>query len=125
MKCVQASTNALYGCTDPIPAESRWTHTLPNFKRTILRKLLYSLGIDCWPRNMEETLQTIEVDGEAMDNHVQIINSVRMRKTRDYFSDDESCAPLSVFTNFLEVADGELLYPPQGGRPQRLPQSEV
>ena len=37
--------NGLYGRLEDIPAESRWTHTLPNMKATLMRHSLDGIGL--------------------------------------------------------------------------------
>ena len=48
-KTIVAAHNALFGGPDPIPAESTWTHILPNFKKTLLRRAVHRIGINAWP----------------------------------------------------------------------------
>ncbi len=40
--------NALHGRSMARPTESRWTNTLPNFQMSLLRRVVYRVGLDCF-----------------------------------------------------------------------------
>ena len=96
---------------DPIPAESTWTYALANFKRTILRECLYSLGTAPLPTvDAETAARQITVDGELIDNYRAIVEAKRIVRVRDYLADKENFSELAVLTVVFDRFDVQLLY---------------
>ncbi|CAK0877526.1 unnamed protein product [Prorocentrum cordatum] len=116
-KTTVAAVHALYGSADPRPAEIRWTHSLPSFKRTLVRRILRRVGLDCFVDTTKEGEldglggQQFGVDQEGTDAFFKHIIRVRTKKVRDYYADDRNMYKLVVFTAVLEASDGNLLYP--------------
>ncbi|CAK0833634.1 unnamed protein product [Prorocentrum cordatum] len=116
-KTTVAAVHALCGSADPRPAESRWIHLLPSFKRTLVRRILHRVGLDCFVDTIKEGEldglggQQFGVDQEGTDAFFKHIIRVRTKKVRDYYADDRNMYKLVVFTAVLEASDGNLLYP--------------
>ena len=106
--------HACFGRADPLACESRWTHTLPNFKMTILRKIIYNIGVDAVELiEAPSTDKTFNIDGETIsfnDFHQQI-QGVRVKRTKDYVTDEATFPQLCVLTVLLDSFDSKLLYP--------------
>lgn len=113
-KTTVACVNAFFAGGDPIPAESRWTNTLANFKRTLIRRLVHRAGLMCFRCDDATIVQQIDVDGVAMENFMDTVNRTRRKKTSDYYSNDGNMHCLAVLTILAEVADSTLLYPMLG-----------
>lgn len=121
-ECVEKTTtavvNALFGQADPIPAESRWTSMLANFKQTILRKLVHSAGIACFDLtadvggSAEEGM--VQVDGEAGESFFQFIKQTRIGRVAEYYRDGRTFNELVVISIAMGIYDGRLLYPMLG-----------
>lgn len=99
-KTLVAVVNALFGKADPVPAESRWTHTLANFKKTLLRKVVHNVGLACFSG-----------DGSQEPTIHQIVHRARIAKTMSYYGDEGQMHELIVLTVLLQVVDSTLLYP--------------
>eukprot|EP00959_Pyramimonas_sp_CCMP1952_P158356 3311752-Pyramimonas_sp.AAC.1 len=93
-KMTVATVHALYGSSDPRPAESRWTHLLPSFKRTLVRRLLHRVGIDCFLGTLPagegdgDGDTHIGVDQEGSDAYFKHVIRVRTKKVTEYYEDD-------------------------------------
>lgn len=71
-KAVVATMNALLGQADPIPAESRWTYLLRNMKKTLLRRALFRVGLDCFDVPVPEgPAVPADVDEQAADGFMK------------------------------------------------------
>eukprot|EP00959_Pyramimonas_sp_CCMP1952_P290504 6076038-Pyramimonas_sp.AAC.1 len=107
----------MYGSSDPRPSESRWTHTVPSFKRTLIRRLLHRVGLDCFvdtiPKKDLEDVdgQHVGIEQEGSDDYLKHVIRIRTKKVRDYYADDSNMYQLVVYVAILEVTDGNLLYP--------------
>lgn len=118
-KTVRAVINFFQGEAEPIPAEARWTHTLSNFKKTLMRKAIYSMGVKCFPggaSGWEDGLvaQIQDVDGQAMEDYADNLNKTRLSKTLAYFNDTSTFPELAILTLVLDTVDTHLLYPMLG-----------
>ena len=117
-KVTTAMTEALWGHSDPVPAESRWTHTLANFKMTLVRRLFHRVGLDSFIHDFraddddeDDAKHAAHEDREAGENFFQVMNRVRAKKIKEYFEADENMWQLGVYVAILEVSDSALLYP--------------
>ena len=110
-KTLIAVVNGLLGRADPLPCESRWTHTLSVFKRTLLRRLTYAIGITCFSIDSKEPVQDIKVDGEAMQSFASVVKTTRIKKTLQYYAKGEHFFQLAVLTAIVESFDSNLLCP--------------
>lgn len=121
-ECVEKSVvvvvNALFGQSDPIPAESRWTSVLANFKQTLLRKLVYSVGVDCFDLVSASEAAAgddrVEVDAEAVEATFQHLKHTRISKAAAYYNDPNTFFELGLFAALLDIYDSLLLYPMLG-----------
>jgi hypothetical protein len=109
-KTFVALTNVLMRI-DPVPAESRWTNTLTNFRKTIMRRICYRAGTSCFRFDTVEGAEQIAVDGEALDNYMEVVRKTRIRRTQEYFKNDKNIWELVVLTCLLDAMDTNLLYP--------------
>lgn len=111
-KLVVALSHALFGEADPVPAESRWTHLLSNFKKTLLRKLVFGFGIKAFP-NVTTPEDTKPAEGikAALDEYFKKLQGQRVANTADYYQNDMNMFQLAVYTMALECCDSLLLYP--------------
>lgn len=119
-KMVFAVSTALFGETDPLPAESRWTNLLMNMQKTVLRKCAANLGLEAFGflgSSATGCPQTIEVDDAATESYYELVNKSRMQKAQEYFSDPRTIHELIVYSSILDVADSNLLYPLPPRRP--------
>lgn len=107
-----ACVNAFFACGDPVPAESRWTHLLPNMKRSLLRRLVHRAGLDCFSGDaVAEELVVAEVDGEATGEYIAKVNATRRSRTAQYYLDEKNMHELAVLTALMEATDNTLMYP--------------
>lgn len=115
-ECTEKTTVALINCllgeADPVPAESRWTHLLSNMRKTLLRRVCYKVGHDCF--NVEagdegDCLQ--DIDDAAVGLGAEAANRVRARRTIEYYASEESMRELPVYTVVVGAYDEDLLYP--------------
>lgn len=113
-KTLVVVVNSLLGKADPIPAESRWTHTLSNFKKTLLRRAVHRIGLDCF--HLDAVVAGSKA-GQGEDEEIvtggaeQRLKSTRISRTMDYYRDDRNLHELAILTMPLEVVDSTLLYP--------------
>lgn len=112
-KVVFACSCALFGETDPLPAESRWTNLLMNMKKTVFRRCVHGLGLAAFEGCCAEALQATpsDVDEAATEQYYEIVDRTRLQKTQGYFKDPVVAHELVVFCALLEVVDGNLSYP--------------
>lgn len=107
-----AAVHALLMPGDPLPAESRWTNVLANYKTTLLRKVLHGVGIDCFsPETVADEVKYMDADSEGLDDYFKHVLRTRARKTKEYYSDKKNFHELGVYVCLLEVSDSTLLYP--------------
>ena len=78
-KLQHAIGNVLYGRSERRPAENTWKNLNLNFKRTILKYLLWKVGIDAFSYEGTAGNESIVVDGEAAENFIKIAAGVRTR----------------------------------------------
>lgn len=123
-RIVAAVVNGLLGASDPIPAESRWTHLLMNMKRTLLRYAVFEVGTKSFqvPKAGVPT-GPLEVDEEALDAFFKAANASRVDKTTEYYVNPRNVQELAVYVVLLEECDSRLLYPLMGD-PVREPSVE-
>ena len=100
------------------PCESRWTNTLPNFKLTLTKEVLYQVGNDSIPIELDEREylkqnRNQNADGEAEGGEQFEIQAKlkRHKQTKEYLADKSSIPEVSVLTVILEEVDTHLLYP--------------
>lgn len=118
-KSTRACANAFFAGGDPIPAESRWTHLLSNIKRTLLRSVVFGVGLACFPAEgaaaaHQHTQQQPDIDGEATDNFFEIVNRTRRQKVAEYYADPTNIHHLCVFAIITDISDSLLMYPLMG-----------
>lgn len=72
-KTISAVANAMFGQSDAIPAESRWTSVLSNLKQTVMRRIVYNVGIASFDLVGDDSGPTedgqLDVDAEAADSY--------------------------------------------------------
>lgn len=119
-KSLVAAANALFGFSDPIPAESRWTSVLANFKQTLLRKAVFGVGTVCFDLRGEVPAGDgkAEADSEAVGAFLKDLQQTRIGKTAAYYAKEGTFHELAVFAAILDIYDAELLFP-MLGRPSR------
>eukprot|EP00959_Pyramimonas_sp_CCMP1952_P377090 7898368-Pyramimonas_sp.AAC.1 len=109
----------MFGTADPIPGESTWTRALPNFRRTLCRRCLFRLGLDCFalqpPKDHSDFVDMSL--GEASEKLRELLRGARIKKVRGYYDDDSTFHDLAVLTVSVSVFDKHLLYPLLGGQP--------
>lgn len=110
-KVFVALSHALYGHADAIPTESRWTHLLPNFQQTLLRKLTLNVGPHVFQNAAPNGPRSVEADCEAASEFWSLLNGVRARKTDEYLANDAQMHELCIYSIALDVCDRALLYP--------------
>eukprot|EP00959_Pyramimonas_sp_CCMP1952_P431605 9038950-Pyramimonas_sp.AAC.1 len=119
-KMMTAVVHAFHGSSDPRPAESRWTHLLQSFKRTLIRRLLHRIGLDCYtgsvtPEDIDDTTAAnVSVDEEGAQEFWSHLNRVRRKKVKEYYESDRVMNELVIYTSVLEATDSNLLYPVLG-----------
>ena len=96
------TVNALYGSSDPKPAENTWTYVNRNFKRTILRKVVDSIGIDAFlgtDSSIDEAIAQADLDADAAacDGHLQNQNGKRFNKLKLYFKVEDNFGRIGWF----------------------------
>ncbi|CAK0788551.1 unnamed protein product [Prorocentrum cordatum] len=108
-RTVRSVTNALYGGGDPIPAESRWTHTLVNMKQLLLRRIVYNIGVKAFPCSIRKPGAASEMpqsaDGEACQSHVAEVNASRLSRVGVYFDDPKTFPELALLTVSVDIID--------------------
>lgn len=113
-KTTRAIVNFFQAEAEPIPAESRWTHTLANFKKSLLRKAAYGVGVRCLPapgKQKETSGQPPQdPDASAAQGNTDELNQARLAKTNAYFNDPLTFPELAALTLILDVVDTHLLY---------------
>ena len=122
---IECCHNACFGKADPEPAESRWTHVLPNLQRTVLRRVLWGIGTDAivgGPENV--SVGEVQLADEADENFIKVLQGVRRKATNAYLKDDATFKELGVYIIMLDVFDGEPLFPLLGDRFKAEPKSE-
>ena len=104
--------NVLYGGREVLPAESTWTHVTWQFKRTIMRRVVFGVGV--WPCGLQSSdnveAPAIDVDGAAAEDHFAHVRQSRLKKTASYLV-EEKLHELAVYTILLDFVDKFLLYP--------------
>ncbi|CAK0820927.1 unnamed protein product [Prorocentrum cordatum] len=116
-KVTIAACNATWGNQDKVPAESRWTNTLANFKQSLVRRLIYRVGVDSFCLDLEceagdgDADEHVKLDGESRDEFHAMVNRLRNKKIKGYYQCDENCWQLGVYVAILEISGGCLLYP--------------
>lgn len=118
-KSLVATTNALFGFSDPIPAESRWTSVLANLKQTVLRRLVFKVGTLCFDHvaasvPAPDSERVPEADDESVGAFLEHLRRTRIGKTAAYYSKDETFFELAVYVKVVDIYDGLLLYPVLG-----------
>eukprot|EP00959_Pyramimonas_sp_CCMP1952_P247179 5166641-Pyramimonas_sp.AAC.1 len=90
-----AVVHALHGSSDPRPAESRWTHLLQGFKRTLVRRLLHRIGLDCYTGSLKpedidcERVPEFGASDESCDDFWKHVLRVRAKKVKAYYDSEE------------------------------------
>ena len=117
-----ACNHALTSRNAPLPAENTWTHVLSNFKQTLLRKGVCSIGLDCWSQGISvgNVDANIDVDGAASGDYFVKMNSVRAKRVMEYFGCPQSLQELGLFTVILDVYDRRLLHPMMAAAPDHV-----
>lgn len=123
-KTLVAVVNSMFGKADPLPAESRWTNTLCNFQKSLLRRAVYKVGLSCFHADglreagrvsgrdqLHDQQQHPPADNEAAGDFYKELNASRVSKTLAYYSKDENFHELAVLVNVLRILDSMLLYP--------------
>ena len=108
---VVVSVNGLLSRSDPVPAESTWTHTIRNMKMTVFRRLAYKIGTNSIAFAPTPEVGQIQVDGEAVENQAHVVQKTRVNRLRDYYSNDHDQHQNVVLTTILDYYDYYLLYP--------------
>ena len=62
-----AMVNLLVGTSDPIPCESRWTHLLPNFKKSLARRLVNKFSHDMFSGGSCMAAASVQQAGEEAE----------------------------------------------------------
>ena len=110
-KTNEASGAVLFEHSDLVPAESTWTYATANFKKTILRRIMYSLGIATFkPPDVEKVNAQIVADGQAINTHHFIMEAKRISSVATYYLDDGNFHELVVITVIMDIFDEKLLY---------------
>ena len=112
---------------DSIPSESRWTNTLPNVKKTSVRKVLFNLGllpfINAEGIGLDADVRFSD-DAAAHAAYLQQVSGVRARKAKEYFSRPKTFHELGVLVAVLDSAD-RLLFAMLGGVDRTAPQCKL
>ena len=109
---IECCHNACFGKADPEPAESRWTHVLPNLQRTALRRVLWGIGTEAIVGGPEDfSVDEVQLADEADENFIKVAQRVRRKTINAYLKDDATFKELGVYIILLDVFDGELLFP--------------
>ena len=118
-KCLRAAVDSMFGTADPIPGESTWTHVLPNFRRTLYRRCLFRLGLDCFTlQPPKDHADFVDISaGEASEKLRELLHGARIKKVRTYYDDDATFHDLAVLTVSVGIFDKHLLYPLLGDKP--------
>lgn len=120
--------NVLLGSADLLPSESRWTHTLPSFCRSLLRAALAGVGIEAFrsallgapaPPNVD-----VSVDDTAMADYIVKLNGVRSQRVHSYLSSEGMVPQLVILTLIMSTID-RLLYAMIGGADRAAPAAKV
>lgn len=110
-KTLVSVVNVVLGKTDPCPAESRWTHLLEMLKRTLLRRVIYSVGIDCFDEECDEDFdRTVQVDDEASGEYFQKLKKSRVAKTSTYYREKDTFWQITIYVCLVQIYDKGLLY---------------
>ena len=122
---IECCHNACFGTADPEPAESRWTHVLPNLQRTVLRRVLWGIGTEAIVGGPENNIvDEVQLADEADENFIKVLQGVRRKTTNAYLKDDATFKELGVYIIMLDVFDGELLFPLLGDPFKAEPEPE-
>lgn len=116
-RAVVATVNALLGECDPIPAESMWAHLLSNMKRTLLRRVLFRVGVDCFDVPSAGGVSAtgpVDADRQASDAYMRAVHQSRISKTTAYYKNERDMHELVVYATILEACDAKLLCPMMG-----------
>lgn len=108
---------------DAVPCESRWTNTLPNMKKTLVRKVLFNLGLLAFTSDAGQVVveaTSFGDDAAAHAEYLQQLNGVRAQKARAYYGQERNFHELAVLTIILGVVD-KLLFAMLGGVDRQAP----
>jgi hypothetical protein len=126
-KYTVAAINLLVGITDPIPCESRWTHLLPSFKRTLVRRLLNNFTGEVFQGlSGGSTINGAGADGEAeaTSEFLKELNGKLITRAQAYYADERAMHELAMLTVVLDHTD-VLLYELLGGTDRSKPPCKV
>ena len=99
---------------DPIPAESTWTHTLRDWRKTTARECLNDLATKTFCLTAREPTAAVDIDGGGDDSHVEAINGHRIRFVAGYLDDSLKRQELPALTQIFGTLDKYCLYPVLG-----------
>ena len=95
-----------------MPAESTWTYATANFRRTLLRKAIFGIGISAFTP-LDDDLEHgdhTSAENEACENFHKVENAKRVKAVRDYYDSAMSFSELAVLTVVVDCFDEHLLY---------------
>jgi hypothetical protein len=126
-KTTLACNNVFFARSLPIPAESTWTHTVTNFKFTVLKRCAHGIGIDSTHIDQPDPVSEgndANADSEGSDNYWKFLKSQRMKRRLEYYLAHETFRELSVYVIILDIYDSTLMYPMLGD-PSTVKRSET
>lgn len=128
-KVVVGIVNLLMGSAEAVPAEARWTHTLPNFSRTLVRQCLAGVGVAAFKGAVPDKAGEVQFadqdgDGSALSDHLVRLNGVRAQRVRAYLEQSDNISRLALLTVVLLVID-QLLYALMGGAERSQPAAKL
>ena len=89
-------------------------------KKTLLRKSVYSLGVDCFAPVLEKATREAVVDGEAAEDYGDVVRQTRINRTKEYYDDLKNMHELVVLVVLYDVLDSFLLFPMLGDPPSKF-----
>ena len=120
---VVSVVSLLNGTADRHPTENTWTHVLPSFAKTLIRKIiLRQLDID----DFFSAEQPVDLDKERNVYHggddatvtgeyLKALKGVRVGRANGYYKSEDEIDEVGVLFTILNLIDKKLLYPMLGG----------
>ena len=107
---IDTTTPCITGTADPIPEESTWTNVVPNFKRTLMREIIYGIGTESLTNTGNDDDDDVKYDEETLLMGDKKLDLSRRRKaTREYFEEPDTMPQLTVHTVCIDLFDRNLL----------------
>ena len=123
-RAMTAIVNGLNTKSVSTPAENTWTHVLENYKITLMRRFVYSVGIRAWDLDAKEPTTSLNIDDAAASEFYKVLQATRRLRTQEYYTADENFIELTMITIPLDIFDSRLQGPLFGDPTPELDQAK-